>query len=118
MKCKCGFVGDRDVIAVLNIRMWGLGVAPKGDELPKEAMCPKADVHSSMRTSAEPQDQSLAIEKRSLVKANVKVIWTMSLFLPMTSHRYPPKSLETPNTNEEIEEISPTCRFVAPKDLA
>ena len=32
MKCKCGFVQDRDIIAVLNLRMWGLGVAPNGDE--------------------------------------------------------------------------------------
>ena len=33
MKCnKCGLIQDRDVVAVLNLRMWGLGVAPNGDE--------------------------------------------------------------------------------------
>ena len=33
MRCgRCGYVGDRDVIAVINLRMWGLGVAPKGGE--------------------------------------------------------------------------------------
>ncbi len=33
MKCEsCGFVEDRDVVAVLNLRMWGSGVTPKGDE--------------------------------------------------------------------------------------
>lgn len=33
MRCgRCGYVGDRDVIAVMNLRMWGLGVAPKGGE--------------------------------------------------------------------------------------
>ena len=30
MKCKkCGLVLDRDVVAVLNLQMWGLGVTPK-----------------------------------------------------------------------------------------
>jgi len=30
MKCSnCGLIADRDVIAVLNLRMWGLGVALK-----------------------------------------------------------------------------------------
>jgi len=30
MKCKkCGFIGDRDIIAVLNLQMWGSGVTPK-----------------------------------------------------------------------------------------
>ena len=30
MKCKkCGFIADRDIIAVLNLQMWGLGVTPK-----------------------------------------------------------------------------------------
>ena len=30
MRCgKCGFEADRDVVAVLNLQMWGLGVAPK-----------------------------------------------------------------------------------------
>jgi len=30
MKCKkCNLVLDRDVVAVLNLQMWGLGVAPK-----------------------------------------------------------------------------------------
>ena len=33
MRCKkCGLILDRDVVAVLNLRMWGLGVAPKGGE--------------------------------------------------------------------------------------
>lgn len=54
MKCEsCGFIQDRDVVAVLNLRMWGLGVAPNGGE-PLRVMYPKADVRSSMRTSAEP----------------------------------------------------------------
>ena len=36
MKCKkCGFTADRDVVAVLNLQMWGLGVAPKA---PLEAL--------------------------------------------------------------------------------
>ena len=35
MKCKCGFVQDRDIIACLNLRMWGSGVTPNGDKLPK-----------------------------------------------------------------------------------
>ncbi len=35
MKCKCGFIQDRDVVAVINLRMWGLGVTPNGDKLPK-----------------------------------------------------------------------------------
>jgi len=65
MKCKCGFVEDRDVIAVLNIRMRVLGVAPNGDELPKEVMCPKEDVRSSMRTSAEPQIKA-DLERKTL----------------------------------------------------
>ena len=30
MKCeKCGFIKDRDIIAVLNLQMWGSGVTPK-----------------------------------------------------------------------------------------
>ena len=30
MKCKkCGLTADRDVVAILNLQMWGLGVAPK-----------------------------------------------------------------------------------------
>ncbi|MHA1833811.1 MAG: RNA-guided endonuclease TnpB family protein [Candidatus Baldrarchaeia archaeon] len=30
MKCKkCGFIADRDVIAVLNLQMWGSGVTPR-----------------------------------------------------------------------------------------
>jgi len=29
MKCKCGLILDRDVIAVLNLQMWGAGVPPK-----------------------------------------------------------------------------------------
>ncbi|NJE13871.1 RNA-guided endonuclease TnpB family protein, partial [Thermococcus sp. LS2] len=34
MKClKCGLVEDRDFIAVLNLRMWGSGVTPKGLEV-------------------------------------------------------------------------------------
>jgi len=34
MKCpNCGLVEDRDFIAVLNLRMWGLGVTPKGLEV-------------------------------------------------------------------------------------
>lgn len=34
MKCdRCGLMMDKDVIAVLNLRMWGFGVTPKGDEL-------------------------------------------------------------------------------------
>ncbi|NJE06982.1 transposase [Thermococcus sp. M39] len=33
MKCSCGFVEDRDFIAVLNLRMWGSGVTPKGLEV-------------------------------------------------------------------------------------
>ena len=33
MKCEnCGIIADRDVVAVINLRMWGLGVAPNGDE--------------------------------------------------------------------------------------
>ena len=33
-KCKnCGFVQDRDIVAVLNLRMWGSGVTPNGDKL-------------------------------------------------------------------------------------
>jgi putative transposase len=33
LKCnKCGLIQDRDVVAVLNLRMWGLGVAPNGDK--------------------------------------------------------------------------------------
>ncbi len=36
MKCEnCGLIADRDVVAVLNLRMWGFGVTPNGDELPK-----------------------------------------------------------------------------------
>lgn len=36
MKCEnCKIIADRDVVACLNLRMWGLGVTPKGDELPK-----------------------------------------------------------------------------------
>jgi len=32
-KCgKCGFVADGDVVAVLNLRMWGSGATPKEDE--------------------------------------------------------------------------------------
>ncbi|WP_430515269.1 hypothetical protein [Pyrococcus woesei] len=35
MKCSnCGLVEDRDFIAVLNLRMWGPGVALKGLEVP------------------------------------------------------------------------------------
>ena len=31
LKCdRCGFAQDRDIIAVLNLRMWGSGVTPKG----------------------------------------------------------------------------------------
>ncbi len=31
MKCKnCGIIADRDVIACLNLRMWGFGVTPNG----------------------------------------------------------------------------------------
>jgi len=33
MKCSCGFIEDRDFIAVLNLRMWGSGVIPKGLEV-------------------------------------------------------------------------------------
>jgi len=34
MKCpNCGLVEDRDFIAVLNLRMWGSGVTPKGLEV-------------------------------------------------------------------------------------
>lgn len=34
MKClKCGLVEDRDFVAVLNLRMWGSGVTPKGSEV-------------------------------------------------------------------------------------
>ncbi|NJE08640.1 transposase, partial [Thermococcus sp. M39] len=34
MKCSnCGLVEDRDFIAVLNLRMWGSGVTPKGLEV-------------------------------------------------------------------------------------
>ncbi len=44
MKCNCGFIQDRDVIACLNLRMWGIGVAPNGDE-------PFGDVSQSGRMS-------------------------------------------------------------------
>jgi len=44
MKCEnCGIIADRDVIAVLNLRMWGLGVAPNGDE-PLKVLSFKGDV--------------------------------------------------------------------------
>jgi len=33
MRCeRCGLILDRDVVAVLNLRMWGSGVTPNGDE--------------------------------------------------------------------------------------
>jgi len=35
MKCKCGFIQDRDVVACLNLRMWGLVVTLNGDKLLK-----------------------------------------------------------------------------------
>ena len=42
MRCeKCGLISDRDVVAVLNIQMWGSGVTPKGDE-------PKGDVSQGL----------------------------------------------------------------------
>ena len=42
MKCKkCGLILDRDVVAVLNLRMWGLGVAPKGGE-PEKGDAPQS----------------------------------------------------------------------------
>ena len=45
LKCnRCGFVQDRDVIACLNLRMWGLGVALNGGE-------PLGDVLQSGHTS-------------------------------------------------------------------
>lgn len=47
MKCKCGLVLDRDVIACLNLRMWGSGVTPKGDE-PLKVSSFKGDVSQSL----------------------------------------------------------------------
>ena len=42
MKCeKCGLILDRDIVAVLNLKMWGLGITPKGAE-PKRVMWLKA----------------------------------------------------------------------------
>ena len=37
MKCKkCNFISDRNIVAVLNLQMWGQGFAPKAlDELIK-----------------------------------------------------------------------------------
>lgn len=47
LKCEnCGFIQDRDVIACLNLRMWGLGVTPKGDE-PLKVISFKGDVSQS-----------------------------------------------------------------------
>jgi len=46
MKCKCGFIQNRDVVAVINLRMWGLGVAPNGDE-PLKVLSFKGDVSQS-----------------------------------------------------------------------
>jgi len=49
MRCKkCGLILDRDVVAVLNLRMWGLGAAPKGGEPEKgdapQGGCPLTNV--------------------------------------------------------------------------
>ncbi len=56
MKCKCGFIQDRDVIAVLNLRMWGLGVTPNGDEPSKGDVSQSG--HMSYQMSAEPLSTS------------------------------------------------------------
>ena len=46
MKCNnCGLIADRDVIAVLNLQMWGSGVTPNGDKLLK--LCSRSDVSQS-----------------------------------------------------------------------
>ena len=51
MKCeKCNLILDRDVVAVLNLQMWGSGVTPNGDELPKDKTF-GSDVSQSGRTS-------------------------------------------------------------------
>jgi len=51
MKCKkCGFTADRDVVAVLNLQMWGSGVTLNGDEPPK-VLSFGSDVSQSGRTS-------------------------------------------------------------------
>ena len=44
LKCKCGLIADRDIVAVLNLRMWGSGVTPNGDK-PLRVMRPKADIY-------------------------------------------------------------------------
>lgn len=42
MKCSCGLIEDRDFIAVLNLRMWGVRDSPErvggfeGDSLPND----------------------------------------------------------------------------------
>ena len=51
MKCeKCNLILDRDVVAVLNLQMWGSGVTPNGDELPKDKTF-GSDASQSGRTS-------------------------------------------------------------------
>ena len=51
MKCeKCNLILDRDVVAVLNLQMWGSGVTLNGDELPKDKTF-GSDVSQSGRTS-------------------------------------------------------------------
>jgi len=51
VRCEnCGFIHDRDVIACLNLRMWGLGVTLNGDELPK-VLSFRSDVSQSGRMS-------------------------------------------------------------------
>ena len=46
MKCNnCDLIADRDVIAVLNLRMWGSGVTPNGDKHLK--LCSRSDVSQS-----------------------------------------------------------------------
>ncbi|WP_457550458.1 RNA-guided endonuclease InsQ/TnpB family protein [Archaeoglobus sp.] len=46
MKCNnCGLIADRDVVAVLNLQMWGSGVTPNGDKLLK--LCFRSDEFQS-----------------------------------------------------------------------
>ena len=52
MRCKCGVVLDRDVVAVLNLQVWGSGVTPKGDEPLKDKTF-KGDVSQSGHTSTK-----------------------------------------------------------------
>ena len=68
MKCKnCGIIADRDVIAVLNLRMWGSGVIPKALIELSSSMIGKRLIdqnsHLSIKSiNREPHTQTLVIK--------------------------------------------------------